>query len=70
MNESCRSRFFFQPKPTKRICLFLHGFTAEPAQFVPMAATFFKAGSNVLVPLLPGQISYPAWVSINRQNMD
>lgn len=65
LNESCRSRFFLQPKPTKRVCLFLHGFTAGPYQFVPMAETFFKAGYNVLVPLLPGHGQAGNW---SRQN--
>ncbi|MGA7934647.1 MAG: alpha/beta hydrolase, partial [Kovacikia sp.] len=53
LNQSCRSRFFFQPQPTKRVCLFFHGFTAGPYQFVPMGEAFFRAGYNVLVPLLP-----------------
>jgi len=65
LNESCRSQFFFQPKPTKRVCLFLHGFTAGPYQFVPMAEIFFKAGYNVLVPLLPGHGQAGNW---SRQN--
>ncbi|UBF24976.1 alpha/beta fold hydrolase [Kovacikia minuta CCNUW1] len=65
LNQSCRSRFFFQPKPTKRVCLFFHGFTAGPYQFVPMAEAFFRAGYNVLIPLLPGHGQAGNW---NRNN--
>ena len=54
-NEACRSRFFFHPRPTPRVCLFFHGFTAGPYQFVPMAEALFRAGYNVLMPLMPGQ---------------
>lgn len=53
-DETCRSRFFFQPQPTEKVCLFFHGFTASPAQFVPIGEAFFQAGYNVLIPLLPG----------------
>lgn len=48
------SRFFFQPDPSDKVCLFFHGFTASPEQFVPLGKTFFNAGYNVLIPLLPG----------------
>ncbi len=65
LNESCRSQFFFHPTPTKRVCLFLHGFTAGPYQFAPMADTFFKAGYNVLIPLLPGHGQAGNWSSHN-----
>jgi esterase/lipase len=54
MNENCRSRFFLQQRPSPKVCLFLHGFTATPEQFVPIGEAFFKAGYNVLIPLLPG----------------
>lgn len=53
-NAACQSRFFLQPNPSSKVCLFFHGFTAAPFQFVPMAETFFRAGYNVLIPLLPG----------------
>ena len=53
MNESCRSRFLLHSQPTK-VCLFLHGFTATPEQFVPIGSAFFAAGYNVVIPLLPG----------------
>ena len=53
-NEKCRSKFFFHPHPTPKVCLFFHGFTAGPYQFEPLGEAFFQAGYNVLVPLLPG----------------
>lgn len=52
--EACRSRFFFHPQPTAKVCLFFHGFTAAPYQFVPMAEALYRAGHNVLIPLMPG----------------
>jgi len=61
LNESCRSRFLFQPKRPKRVCLFFHGFTAGPYQFLPMAEMFFRAGCNVLIPLLPGHGKAGQW---------
>ncbi|NJL38538.1 MAG: lysophospholipase [Leptolyngbyaceae cyanobacterium SM1_4_3] len=54
MNANCRSRFLLHPHPTPKVFLFFHGFTAAPAQFVPIGKTFFEAGHNVLIPLLPG----------------
>lgn len=65
LNEACRSQFFFQPDRPKRVCLFLHGFTAGPYQFAPMAETFFKSGYNVLVPLLPGHGQAGNWSRTN-----
>ncbi len=53
-NEKCRSKFYFQPNPAPKICLFFHGFTAGPYQFEPLGEVLFQAGYNVLVPLLPG----------------
>jgi esterase/lipase len=53
-NDSCRSKFFFHPNITSKVCLFFHGFTAAPYQFEPLAEVLFKAGYNVLIPLLPG----------------
>jgi esterase/lipase len=53
-NEACRSKFFFHPNPTAKVCLFFHGFTAGPYQFEPIGKSFFEAGYNVLVPLQPG----------------
>lgn len=54
INETCRSRFFFHSRPTNKVCLFFHGFTATPQQFVPIGEAFFQSGYNVLIPLLPG----------------
>jgi pimeloyl-ACP methyl ester carboxylesterase len=53
-NEKCRSKFFFQPNPSPKVCLFFHGFTAGPYQFEPLGEALFQAGYNVLVPLQPG----------------
>lgn len=53
-NEHCRSLFFLHPKPTRKVLVFFHGFTAAPWQFEPMGEGFYKAGYNVLVPLMPG----------------
>ncbi|WP_017316932.1 alpha/beta hydrolase [Mastigocladopsis repens] len=53
-NDACRSKFFFHPHPTAKVCLFFHGFTAGPYQFEPIGETLFDAGYNVLVPLQPG----------------
>lgn len=61
MNEACRSRFFLHSSPTRKVCLFFHGFTATPQQFVPIGEVFFKAGYNVLIPLLPGHAVAGHW---------
>jgi alpha-beta hydrolase superfamily lysophospholipase len=53
-NEACRSKFFFHPHPTPKVCLFFHGFTAGPYQFEPLGKALFAAGYNVLIPLQPG----------------
>jgi pimeloyl-ACP methyl ester carboxylesterase len=53
-DETCHSRFFLHPHPTDKVIVFFHGFTAVPEQFVPIGEVFFKAGYNVLIPLLPG----------------
>ncbi|MBD2123206.1 carboxylesterase [Trichocoleus sp. FACHB-262] len=53
-DPACRSRFWFHPRPTSKVCLFFHGFTAGPYQFEPMGEAFYQAGYNVLVPLQPG----------------
>lgn len=53
-HEACRSKFWLHSQPTQRVCLFFHGFTAAPYQFQPMAEAFYKAGYNVVAPLMPG----------------
>lgn len=65
LSEACQSVFLFHPQPTQRVCLFFHGFTAAPHQFQPMAEQFFRAGYNVLVPLLPGHGQAGNWSSHN-----
>ena len=59
------SRFFLHPGETDKICLFFHGFTAVPEQFVPIGEAFFQAGCNVLIPLLPGHGIAGNWDSDN-----
>lgn len=53
-NEKCRSKFFFHPHPTPKVCLFFHGFTAGSYQFEPLGEALFQSGYNVLAPLQPG----------------
>ncbi|MDW8202935.1 MAG: alpha/beta fold hydrolase [Cyanobacteriota bacterium SKYGB_h_bin112] len=65
LSEWCRSRFFFHPQPTDYVCLFFHGFTAAPHQFIPMSQMFFKAGYNVIVPLMPGHGQAGQWDKSN-----
>ncbi|MBW4580365.1 MAG: alpha/beta fold hydrolase [Tildeniella nuda ZEHNDER 1965/U140] len=60
-NESCRSKFFFHPQPTQKVCLFFHGFTGYPNQFLPLSKALYQKGYNVLVPLLPGHGQAGNW---------
>ena len=53
-HPDCRSRFWLHDRPTDRVALFFHGFTAAPYQFVPMGERLHRAGYNVLVPRMPG----------------
>lgn len=64
-NEKCRSKFFFHSRPTAKVCLFFHGFTAGPYQFEPLGETLYQAGYNVLVPLQPGHGVAGDWNSDN-----
>lgn len=64
-NDACRSQFLLHPAPTSKVCLFFHGFTAGPYQFLPMARAFYQAGYNVIVPRLPGHGQAGDW---NGQN--
>ena len=64
-NEKCRSKFYFQPHPTPRVVLCLHGFTAGPYQFEPLGKALFQEGYNILVPLQPGHGVAGNW---NRAN--
>ncbi|HEY9622097.1 MAG TPA: alpha/beta fold hydrolase [Crinalium sp.] len=63
--EACRSQFFLHPAPTPKVCLFFHGFTAAPYQFIPIGRTLFNAGYNVIVPLMPGHGVAGKWSKIN-----
>lgn len=60
-NEACRSKFFFQPHPTEKVCLFFHGFTAGPYQFQPLGKALHAAGYNVIIPLMPGHGHAGKW---------
>lgn len=54
MAQTGGSRFFLQPNQTDKVCVFFHGFTATPEQFLVIGEAFYQAGYNVLIPLLPG----------------
>lgn len=60
-DDSCRSRFLLQNRPTAKVIVLFHGFTALPEQFVPIGEAFFQAGYNVLIPLLPGHGQAGDW---------
>jgi esterase/lipase len=60
-NEGCRSQFLLHPAPTPKVCLFFHGFTAAPYQFLPMGRMFYQAGYNVIIPRLPGHGQAGDW---------
>jgi len=62
-NEQCRSLFFFQNRPTAKVVLLFHGFTAGPYQFARLAHSLFQSGYNVVVPLLPGHGLAGRWSS-------
>ncbi len=64
-NPECRPIFLLHPQPTSKVCLFFHGFTAAPFQFASLAKILFKAGYNVLVPLLPGHGLQGDWGPFN-----
>ncbi len=54
MAQTSGSQFLLQPNQTDKVCVFFHGFTATPEQFVVIGLAFYQAGYNVLIPLLPG----------------
>ena len=64
-DSACRSRFFLHPRLTPKVCLFFHGFTAGPYQFAPLGEILFKAGYNVLIPLMPGHGQAGDWSKDN-----
>lgn len=54
MAQTSGSLFLLQPNQSDKVCLFFHGFTATPEQFVQIGKAFYQAGYNILIPLLPG----------------
>lgn len=64
-NEGCRSQFLLHEAPTSKVCLFFHGFTAAPYQFLPMGRVLYQAGYNVVIPRMPGHGEAGDW---NRDN--
>lgn len=60
-SDACRSQFFLQPKPTKKVVIFFHGFTACPYQFIPLGQALYAEGYNVLIPLMPGHGQAGNW---------
>jgi esterase/lipase len=61
--DANRSQFFFQSRPTEKLILFFHGFTAIPEQFAVISTALFDAGYNVIVPRLPGHGITGDWTS-------
>lgn len=64
-NEQSRSLFFLHGRPSPKVLLLFHGFTAGPYQFARLAHTLFQDGYNVLVPLLPGHGLAGRWSEEN-----
>jgi carboxylesterase len=64
-NNGCRSQFLLHSAPTAKVCLFFHGFTAAPYQFLPLGRTFYNAGYNVIIPRLPGHGKAGNWSKDN-----
>ncbi|MBE9158346.1 alpha/beta fold hydrolase [Nodosilinea sp. LEGE 06152] len=54
MDEALHTRVWLQSQPTERVCLFFHGFTAGPYQMERIGQHLYRAGYNVVAPLLPG----------------
>jgi esterase/lipase len=65
ISDPCRTQLLLHDQPTSKVCLFFHGFTAGPYQFVPIGQTLHKAGYNVLIPLLPGHGQVGTWTPTN-----
>ena len=66
-NELCQPLLLLHPEPTPKVCLFFHGFTAAPYQFGPMGQALFKAGYNVIAPLMPGHGQAGDWSAENPE---
>lgn len=60
-HQACCSQFLLHPAATSKVCLFFHGFTAAPYQFLPMGRAFHQAGYNVVIPLMPGHGRAGKW---------
>lgn len=65
MDEALHTRVWLQSQPTDRVCLFFHGFTAGPYQMEPIGQHFYRAGYNVVAPLLPGHGRAGTWSKDN-----
>jgi pimeloyl-ACP methyl ester carboxylesterase len=65
IDPALHTRAWLHPQPTGRVCLFLHGFTAGPYQMEPIGQHFYRAGYNVVAPLLPGHGRAGQWSKDN-----
>lgn len=65
MDEALHTRVWLHTQPTDRVCLFFHGFTAGPYQMEPIGQHFYRAGYNVVAPLLPGHGRRGTWDKTN-----
>lgn len=60
-SDQSRSQFFLHSRPTAKVCLLLHGWTAAPYEFKTLGQALYQAGYNVLVPLMPGHGRAGGW---------
>ncbi|MGP1385517.1 MAG: alpha/beta hydrolase [Thainema sp.] len=60
-SEHSRSQFFLHSRPTAKVCLLFHGWTAAPYEFKTIGQALYQAGYNVLVPLMPGHGRAGSW---------
>jgi pimeloyl-ACP methyl ester carboxylesterase len=65
INDVFRTKLLLHDQPTEQVCIFFHGFTAGPYQFLPMAEMFYNRGYNVLVPRLPNHGLAGDWSQTN-----
>jgi carboxylesterase len=65
MAPSMHSQLWLHPRPSDRVCLCFHGFTASPAQFQPLGDKLHRAGYNVVAPLMPGHGRAGDWSKDN-----
>lgn len=65
MAEAFHSRVWLYDRPTEKVCVLFHGFTAGPHQMVPLGEQLFAAGYNVIAPLMPGHGRAGDW---SKQN--